>query len=168
MNCVVDELKINNFCSKAPVSVIIPVKNEGNNIQRCLEHLRWAEEIFVVDSQSIDETLKIANDLGVNVVQFRFNGTYPKKKNWALENLPFRNEWVLIVDADEVIPPGLAEEITDALQHPNGFDGYFINRRFFFLGRWLNHCGYYPSLNLRLFKHRLGRYERMIADGGRQ
>jgi glycosyltransferase involved in cell wall biosynthesis len=151
--------------SKAPLSVIIPVKNEGNNIQRCLDHLMWAEEIFLVDSQSIDETLKIADELGVHIVQFRFNGTYPKKKNWALENLPFRNEWVLIVDADEVIPPDLAEEITQVLQQPNGCDGYYINRRFFFLGRWLRHCGYYPSFNLRLFKHRCGRYERIIAAG---
>ena len=177
MNCVVDELKINNFRpkapkpfslsvnSKAPVSVIIPVKNEERNIRRCLEHLMWAKEIFLVDSQSTDETLKIADELGVNVVQFRFNGTYPKKKNWALENLPFRNEWVLIVDADEVIPPDLAQEIANVLQQPNGYDGYYINRRFFFLGRWLRHCGYYPSLNLRLFKHRCGRYEKIIADG---
>jgi len=177
MNCVVDELKMEPFRpkarepfnlslhSKAPLSVLIPVKNEGNNIQRCLEHLMWAEEIFLIDSQSTDETLKIADELGVNVIQFGFNGTYPKKKNWALENLPFRNEWVLIVDADEVIPPNLAEEIANVLKQPNGCDGYYINRRFFFLGRWLRHCGYYPSLNLRLFKHRFGRYERIIADG---
>jgi glycosyltransferase involved in cell wall biosynthesis len=82
-----------------------------------------------------------------------------------LENLPFRNEWVLIVDADEVIPPILAQEIVNVLQQPNGYDGYYINRRFFFLGRWLRHCGYYPSFNLRLFKHRWGRYEKVIADG---
>jgi glycosyltransferase involved in cell wall biosynthesis len=125
----------------------------------------WAGEIFVVDSQSTDETLKIADELGVHIVQFRFNAQYPKKKNWALENLPFRNEWVLIVDADEVIPPALAHEIVNVLRQPNGCDGYYINRRFFFLGRWLRHCGYYPSFNLRLFKHRCGRYEKIIADG---
>jgi glycosyltransferase involved in cell wall biosynthesis len=150
---------------RVPVSVIIPAKNEARNIRRCLEHLMWAQEIFLVDSHSIDETIKIAAELGVHVAQFRFNGIYPKKKNWALENLPFRNEWILIVDADEVIPCDLAEEIANVLQQPNGYDGYYINRRFFFLGRWLHHCGYYPSFNLRLFKHRLGRYERMIAGG---
>lgn len=150
---------------RVPLSVIVPAKNEARNIRRCLEHLMWAEEIFLVDSQSIDETLKIAVELEVHVTQFHFNGTYPKKKNWALENLPFRNEWILIVDADEVIPPDLAEEIANVLQEPNGYDGYYMNRRFFFLGKWLHHCGYYPSFNLRLFKHRLGRYERMIADG---
>ena len=149
-----------------PVSVVIPVKNEAGNIRRCLEHLMWAREIFLVDSQSTDETLKISEELGVKVVQFRFNGAYPKKKNWALENLPFRHEWVLIVDADEIVPPDLRGEIAHVLQQPNGYDGYYINRRFFFLGRWLRHCGYYPSLNLRLFKHRCGRYEKIVAAGG--
>jgi len=150
---------------RVPVSVIIPAKNEARNIRICLEHLRWADQIFLVDSRSADETSEVANEFGAEIIQFHFNGTYPKKKNWALENLSFRNEWILIVDADEVIPPDLAEEIGNALQQPNGYDGYYINRRFFFLGRWLHHCGYYPSFNLRLFKHRLGRYERMIADG---
>jgi glycosyltransferase involved in cell wall biosynthesis len=148
-----------------PVSVVIPAKNEAGNIRRCLEHLMWAKEIFLVDSQSTDETLKIAAELGVNVAQFHYNGSYPKKKNWALENLPFGNEWVLIVDADEVVAPDLAEEIAEVLQQPNGYHGYYINRRFFFLGRWLRPCGYYPSFNLRLFKHRCGRYEKIIADG---
>lgn len=91
----------------------------------------------MVDSQSTDETLKMADELGAKVVQFRFNGTYPKKKNWALENIPFRHEWVLIVDADEVIPLDLAEEIAHVLQQPNGYDGYYINRRFF---SWEDGC----------------------------
>jgi len=149
----------------SPVSILIPVKNEEKNIRRCLEHLRWADEIFVVDSQSSDNAAKIAEELGAKVVQFHFDGTYPKKKNWSLENLPFRHEWVLIVDSDEVIPSELAEEISRVVQRDDGYDGYFINRRFFFLGRWLRHCGYYPSYNLRLFKHRLGRYEKLIANG---
>src|SRR5262249_30793695 len=83
---------------QAPVSVIVPVKNEAANLRRCLPALCWADEVFVVDSQSSDETIRVAEEFGARVVQFRFNGTYPKKKNWALENLPFRNEWVLIVD----------------------------------------------------------------------
>src|SRR3990172_9987066 len=100
----------------SPVSILMPVKNEKKNIRRCLEHLRWADEILVVDSQSSDNGVKIAEELGARVVQFHFNGTYPKKKNWALENLPFRHEWVLIVDSDEVIPSELAEEISRVVQ----------------------------------------------------
>src|SRR5271157_5190970 len=96
---------------KAPVSVIVPVKNEAENLKRCLPALAWADEVFVVDSQSTDETQRVAERLGARVVQFHFNGRYPKKKNWALDSLPLRNEWVLIVDADEVVVPELAEEI---------------------------------------------------------
>ncbi len=151
--------------NKTPLSVVISAKNEEKNMARCLAHLSWADEIFVVDSQSMDRTAAISKDMGAKVVQFYLEGSFPKKKNWALKNLPFSYEWVLIVDADEVIPSELAEEISQVLQNPSGYDGYFINRCFYFLGRWLRHGGYYPSYNLRLFKHRLGRYEKIIADG---
>ena len=149
-----------DIANKAAVSVVVPVKNESANLAACLERLQWADEIFVVDSQSEDGTADIAQRMGAHVVQFHFNGVFPKKKNWALENLPLRNEWVLIVDADEHIPPGLADEIAAAVGRKD-VDGYFINRRFLFLGRWIKHCGYYPSWNLRLFRHAKGRYERI-------
>jgi glycosyltransferase involved in cell wall biosynthesis len=150
---------------KTAVSVVVPVKNEERNLGSCLQHLQWADEIFVIDSQSTDGTVRLAEELGARVVQFHFQGSYPKKKNWALENLLFRNEWVLIVDADEWIPPELSREIAQVLEEKKEYDGYYINRRFFFLGRWIRHCGYYPSYNLRLFKHRLGRYERIPVNG---
>ena len=145
---------------RVPVSVVIPIRNEAENLRRCLGCVQWADEIFVVDSQSIDGSAGLAEQLGAKVVQFRFNGTWPKKKNWALENLPFKNDWVLILDADEVLPPDAAAEIQNAIANPNGAVGYWINRRFFFLGRWLRHS-YYPNWNLRLFRHALGRYERL-------
>ena len=86
-------------------------QERGREPRRCLPALAWADEVFVVDSQSTDEPRRSPRASGATVVQFHFNGTYPKKKNWALENLPFRNEWVLIVDADEVVVPELAGEI---------------------------------------------------------
>jgi len=148
---------------KVPVSVLIPVKNEAGNLPRCLDALAWADEIFVVDSNSTDATCKIAAGRGANVVQFEFSGTWPKKKNWALENLPFAHEWVFIVDADEVPQRGTADEVRAIVTDPaHPFDGYWINRRFMFMGRWLRHA-YYPNWNLRLFRHRLGRYEK-LAD----
>src|SRR3954468_6152113 len=97
--------------AKARGSVLVPVKNEADNLRRCLPALAWADEVFVVDSQSSDATREVAEEHGCHVVQFHFNGSYPKKKNWALDNLPFRNDWVLIVDADEVVVPALADEI---------------------------------------------------------
>lgn len=143
-----------------PVSLIVPIRNEAGNLPRCLQSVRWADEIFVVDSQSTDGSLAIAQEHGAQVVQFHFNGTWPKKKNWALENLPFRNEWVFILDADEVLPPGAEEELARAIANAGENAGYWINRRFMFMGRWLRHA-YYPNWNLRLFRHALGRYEKL-------
>jgi len=152
---------------KTPVSVIVPVKNEAENLRRCLPALAWADEIYVVDSQSSDQSEEVAAACGATVVQFHFNGRYPKKKNWALENLPFRNEWVLIVDADEVVLPELAAEIARRIAGDEA-DGFFLNSRYYFLGRRIRHCGYSSCWNLRLFKHRLGRYEKMLdRTGGR-
>jgi glycosyltransferase involved in cell wall biosynthesis len=121
----------------------------------------WADEVFVVDSQSTDGSPELAAALGARVVQFEFNGTWPKKKNWALENLPFRNEWVFILDADEVLPGDAEEEFRRAIAEAGELAGYWINRRFMFMGRWLEHA-YYPNWNLRLFQHSLGRYEKLI------
>ncbi len=152
---------------QTPVSVIVPVKNEAENLKRCLAALAWADEVFVVDSQSTDQTAEVAASFGANVVQFHFNGSYPKKKNWALDHIPFRNEWVMIVDADEVVVPELASEIAARIDRDEA-DGYYLNSRYYFLGRQIRHCGYSSCWNLRLFKHRLGRYEK-VADstGGR-
>lgn len=144
-----------------PVSILIPIKNEAANLPRCLASVAWADEIFVVDSQSADGSQELAAAHGAKVVQFAFNGIWPKKKNWALENLPFKHEWVFILDADEVMPPESEEEFRRIVTQPDHpVAGYWINRRFRFMGKWLRHA-YYPNWNLRLFKHRLGRYEKL-------
>jgi glycosyltransferase involved in cell wall biosynthesis len=146
---------------KVPISILIPIKNEAVNLSRCLAGVAWADEIFVVDSQSTDSSQAIAESFGAKVVQFRFNGTWPKKKNWALENLPFKHDWVFILDADEVMPPSTEAEFHGIVTDKNhSVAGYWINRRFMFMGKWLQHA-YYPNWNLRLFKHRLGRYEQL-------
>ncbi len=147
-----------------PISVLIPAKNERDNIGPCIESARFASEIVVVDSSSTDGTQGIAASLGAQVVEFKWNGSYPKKKNWALSNLPWRNEWVFILDADERITPELAEELRRTVDRPSA-DGFYVNRRFWFLDGWLRHCGYYPSWNLRFFRHRLGRYEQLAGLG---
>ncbi|MGB8353821.1 MAG: glycosyltransferase family 2 protein [Chthoniobacteraceae bacterium] len=148
---------------KVPVSIIIPVKNEEKNLPRCLASIAWADEIFVVDSHSTDATVSVAEAHGAEVLQFDFNGTWPKKKNWALENLPFKNAWVFILDADEVLPAGAEGEFRRIVTTNGGdADGYWINRRFMFMGKWLRHA-YYPNWNLRLFKHRAGRYEQLTS-----
>jgi glycosyltransferase involved in cell wall biosynthesis len=149
--------------SKIPVSVLIPAKNEQANLPACLTSLQRADEVFVVDSQSTDNSIEIAKNYGANVVQFHFNGSWPKKKNWSLDNLTFRNEWVLIVDCDERIPPELWDEIAQVIEN-NEYSGYYLNRRVFFLKKWIRHGGKYPDWNLRLFKHQNGRYENLSTE----
>lgn len=161
-----------------PVSVLIPVKNEQRNIAECLRRVQWATELVVVDSQSTDKTIPMSQALGADVYQFYYSTSgWPKKKNWALETVPWKNHWVLILDADEYMTPELADEVRRVVtgawkpwkEGVSGCgDGYWLNRRFMFIGRWLKGCGFYPSYNVRLFKHDVGRYERIgnLGDTG--
>ena len=146
--------------AQAPLSVLVPVKNEAANLRDCLGSVSFAREIVVVDSGSTDATQAIAEAAGARVVQFVWNGKFPRKKNWALQNVPWQHEWVLIVDADERITPELQREIRKAICRSR-VDGFCLNRRFWFLDGWINHCGYFPSWNMRLFRHWLGRYEQV-------
>jgi glycosyltransferase involved in cell wall biosynthesis len=137
--------------------------NEQANIRACLESVQFCDEIWVVDSHSRDESPEIARGLGAQVVQFDYVRGGPKKKNWALANLPFKHPWVLILDCDERVPAELEAEIRQAVAAPGEMAGFHLNRRVFFLGRWLKHC-WYPSWNMRLFLHKQGRYE-MLESG---
>lgn len=145
------------------VSVLIPTFNERKNIEGCLQSVIWSDDVVVVDSGSTDGTQEISLAKGAQVVQFNWNGRFPKKKNWALENISWKNDWILIVDADERITSDLKEEILSVTKSSK-MTGYFINRRFIFMGKWIRHCGYYPSYNMRLFRHINGRYEKLL-DG---
>jgi glycosyltransferase involved in cell wall biosynthesis len=158
-----------------PVSVLIPVKNEQANLAECIRRVLWADQIAVIDSQSSDATVPIAQAMGAEVYQFRYSPQgWPKKKNWALEHVPWKNPWVLILDADEHMIPELAAEVEMVVRgtyrprtrrRAGAGDGYWLNRRFMFMGQWIRGCGYYPSYNIRLFKHAVGRYERIGALG---
>ncbi|MBV9894780.1 MAG: glycosyltransferase family 2 protein [Chloroflexi bacterium] len=139
------------------VSVLVPTLDEELNLPECLDSLTWADEVFVLDSYSHDTTVEVARARGATVVQHGWEG-YSRQKNWALSTLPFRNDWVLIVDADERVTPELRCELQQVLANPT-CDGYYLNRKFIFLGTWIRHAGWYPSWNLRLFRHRLGRYD---------
>jgi glycosyltransferase involved in cell wall biosynthesis len=154
----------NTRTAKVPVTVLVPTLNEERNIAACLDHLTWADDVVVVDSNSRDRTQEIARSYGARVVPFTWNGQWPKKRNWALRNADLKHEWILIVDADEHIVPELAAEIGEAVKS-NQYVGYYINRRFIFFGKWIRHCGYYPSWNLRLIKRGHGEYENLTDVG---
>jgi glycosyltransferase involved in cell wall biosynthesis len=148
--------------SPLPVSVIVAAKNEARNLPRCLESLRAFDEVLVIDSQSTDSTVEIARALGANVVQFFYRGGWPKKRQWALDNLPLRHDWVLLLDADESLTPELISEIRQVITVPDA-DGYFIGLDMFFLGRRLRHSGA-SFYKLCLFKRGAGRFECRNAD----
>ncbi|MDQ3810223.1 MAG: glycosyltransferase family 2 protein [Chloroflexota bacterium] len=143
---------------KAPLSVLVPTLDEELNLPECLDSVAWADQVFVVDSFSHDRTVELAWERGAHVVQHAFE-SYSRQKNWALDTLPIRHGWVLIVDADERVTPPLRAEIEGLLAGEPTCAGYYINRRFIFLNTWIRHAGWYPSWNLRLFRHGLGRYE---------
>ena len=150
-------------CSKIPVSVLIPTKNEERNISECVKSVDWADEIFVLDSYSTDRTLEICKEMSVNVVQRVFDD-FATHKNWALQNLPFRNAWVLILDADDRVTEQLRNEIQTTLSVGlSRFNGYYIARKHFFLGQWVRYGRFYPNYNLLLFKHSHARYEQRIV-----
>src|SRR6202162_910847 len=101
---------------RLPVSVIVAVRNEAKNLPRCLQALRDVGEVYVIDSQSTDETVEIARSHGAKVVQFHYQGGWPKKRQWAMNTLPFAHDWILLLDADESLTPELAQEIRATIQ----------------------------------------------------
>ena len=140
-----------------PISVIVAARNEEKNLGRCLESLNSVGEIFVVDSFSTDCTAEIARSFAAHVVQFRYEGGWPKKRQWALDTLPLNYEWVLLLDADEVLTPELVSEIETAIRNPS-VNGYYIGLDMYFLSRWLRHCGA-SFYKLSLFRRGKGHFE---------
>lgn len=145
---------------KAPISALVYTKDEEQDLPGCLESLAWADEIHVFDSCSTDRTQEIAREFGAVVTERPFE-TESVHRNWAMENLPFRNEWVYHSDADERVTPRLAEAMSRAVAGPAGHAAFRVRRRDYFMGRWLKHCVPSPT-NIRLFRHRAMRYERLI------
>lgn len=147
---------------KLPVSVIIAARNEEKNLPRCLQALRDFGEVYVIDSQSTDETVEIARCHGARVVQFHYQGGWPKKRQWAMDTLPIVHDWVLLLDADEVLTPELTEEIRSAILNPE-INGYSVLLRTWFLGRAL-HYGDTGLWKLALFRRGQGRFECRLQD----
>jgi glycosyltransferase involved in cell wall biosynthesis len=137
------------------LSVTLITYNEEKKIANALESVKWADEIIVIDSFSTDHTVEICYRYTDKVYQIPWQG-YVVQKNLALDKAS--HEWVLNLDADEQVSPELAEEIKEIL-HTEGFDGYYIPRRVFYLGAWIRHAGWYPDYKLRLFKKSLARWE---------
>jgi len=138
------------------LSAIVVCFNEADNIGPCLESLRWAEEIVVVDSFSTDKTPEIARQYTDRVLQREFDG-YASQRNWALSQTA--SPWVLMVDADERISPELRQELEHLIEKPEAPEAYKIRRRNFFAGREIRYCGWQRDWVLRLFKRDKAAYK---------
>lgn len=146
-----------------PLSVFILTYNSESDIETCLRSVAgWANELFIVDSFSKDQTIEIAQKYTQNIYYHSFEN-FAAQRNWALENLPIQNEWVLHLDADESLTQKLREEIAGLIpNNTGGVDGFYIKRRFIFMGRWLRFGGNYPQIELRLWRYKLVR----VIDAG--
>jgi glycosyltransferase involved in cell wall biosynthesis len=147
--------------------------NEERHIERCLRSARQcAERIFVVDSFSTDQTVEIARRAGAEVIQNAWTD-HATQLNWALENLPILTKWVMRIDADEYLTPGLQREISVRVPAlPGDVTGIYVKRRVLFMQKWIRHGGFYPAYLLRIWRHGMARCEQrrmdehMIVDGG--
>ena len=144
----------------ASIDLIVLTLNEERNLRHALESVQGlVRNIFIVDSGSSDRTVEIAESFGAHVVTHEFT-TQAAQFNWALDNLPVESEWLLRLDGDEYLLPELREEIARVLPElPPEVTGLYMKRRFFFLGRWIRHGGYYPTWILRLFRYGKARSE---------
>jgi glycosyltransferase involved in cell wall biosynthesis len=144
------------------VSILILTMNEEVNIGACLEGVKWADEIFVLDSGSTDGTLAICREYTANLYSRKFDN-WSSQLNWALSALPFRNEWLFNVDADEIVSDALAAEIIVAAESsPDSVTTWWLRRRFIFLGKWLRYSALYKSWILRMFRHKRVRFQRLV------
>ena len=141
----------------AKLTVLVPTGNEEANLRACLESVRWADELFVVDSFSKDRTVEIAKEFGARVVQHEYVNS-AAQKNWAIPQAT--HDWVLVLDADERMTPELAEEVRALLAAPGGpaAAAYRVSRRTFFFGREIRHCGWDTDSVVRLFRKDQARY----------
>lgn len=145
-----------------PVTVVIPVKNEERNLPACLAALgeRW-DEIVVVDSGSTDRTRAIVAESRATLVDFAWNGQFPKKRNWYLENATPRNDWCLFLDADEVVTAAFTQEVAAALAQTDKV-GFWLHYTNYFLGKPLRYG--LAQRKLALFRRSAGRFERIEED----
>jgi glycosyltransferase involved in cell wall biosynthesis len=148
------------------ISAVVITYNERENIRRCLESIKWVDEIIVIDSGSSDGTYEIAKEYA-KVITHPWLG-YAKQKNFGISLT--KNEWILSIDADEELTPSLKEEILQELDK-SSYDGYYFPRQSFFLDKWIKYSGWYPDYQLRLFKKSKGRFneksvhEKVIIEG---
>ena len=140
---------------KINISVIILTFNEEANIAQALNSVcNWTAEVFVLDSFSTDKTCEIASSYPCKVLQHEFKG-FPQQRNYAIEHFPIKTDWIFFLDADEWVTEELKKEIAQIVMANPEENGFYIKRRFIWMGKWIKR-GYYPTWILRLFRNGKG------------
>jgi len=145
---------------KNSLTAVVITKNEEGRIKNCLDGLKFVDEIVVVDDFSKDETREIAEGFGAKVFKRKLDN-FANQRNFALEKV--QTEWVLLIDADEKVTSELASEIKQKVRESQ-WDGFWIPRRNFIFGKWIQHSGWYPDDQLHLFKTKKGKYFRQVHE----
>ena len=130
-----------------PVSVLVLTYNEEDNLPRCLDSVAWADDVLVVDSFSTDRTVEIARDRGARVLQRAFD-TFAGQRNFGIDQGELRYDWVLHLDADEVVPAALRDELLDVVRAGEK-PAYRVASKMMFQGEWLRYAGMYPAYQVR-------------------
>ncbi len=136
---------------KINISVIITTKNAGDQLAACLATLGDFDQIIIVDSHSGDSTAELSARFHTEFVLYHWNGKYPKKRQWCLDTLPLKHDWVFFVDADEIVTPALTEEIRRKFQSPPTEAGFFISGNYIWNGKPLSYG--LKNNKLALFNH---------------
>ena len=153
--------------ARAKISAVLITKNEERNIKKCLESLRFVDEIVLVDGESTDKTVEIAKSFNAKVINHPFEGDFGQERNIGNENAT--GDWILALDADERIPEGTRKEIEGILENGSEFDAYNVPRLQYFIGKALLHGGRYHSI-VNFYKRGKARFEGkvhhlVIVDG---
>ncbi len=155
---------------RPPVSIVILTLNEEVNIADCLASCAWADDVHVLDSGSQDRTVEIARSMGAAVHHHAFE-SFGAQRNWAIDNIPMKHDWVFHLDADERFTPELVAEIDRLLSRDPREAGFLVPNKLIFMGRWLKRSAGYPTFQVRLFhKARMrfadyGHGQREATDG---
>jgi glycosyltransferase involved in cell wall biosynthesis len=144
-----------------PISVWIQTLNEERDLPRCLDSVRWSDDIVVLDSGSTDSTQDIARRAGCRVFTRPFDDS-AAHQNWGLRNLPFRHEWVLNLDADERASNELAAEIAGLEGRAGDAVAFRMRRKDYYRGTWIKHAGFYPTWLVRLYRPQFVQFRRLI------
>ena len=140
------------------ISVVILTKNEERDLPACLQALDWCNDVYVLDSGSTDKTHEIAQQSGAHLLVHPFE-SFGRQRNYALDNIPFQHEWILFIDADEIVTLKFREAILEAVKKAgNDVAGFYCCWKMMLEGRWLKHCDNFPKWQFRLLKTGMARF----------